>query len=46
MLKKIIYDEIGSNIEIDEGDGKPYDFIVRTSEYSHISHTCSPHKLS
>ena len=31
MLKKIIYDEIGSNIEIDEGDGKPYDFIVRTS---------------
>lgn len=31
MLKKIIYDEIGVNIEIEEGDGKPYDFIVKTS---------------
>jgi len=31
MLKKVIYDELGINMEIEEGDGKPYDFIVKTS---------------
>lgn len=31
MLKKIVYDELGVNIEIEETDGKDSDFIVRTS---------------
>lgn len=31
MLKKVIHDELGINIEIEEGDGKPYDFVVKTS---------------
>lgn len=31
MLKKVVHDELGINIEIEEGDGKPYDFIVKTS---------------
>lgn len=31
MLKKIVYDGAGVNIEIEEGDGKPYDFIVKAS---------------
>ncbi len=30
MLKKVIYDELGINIEIEEGNGKPYDFIIKT----------------
>ena len=30
VLKKVVYDELGVNIEIEEGDGKPYDFIVKT----------------
>ena len=30
MLKKVIYDELGVNIEIEEGNGKPYDFIIKT----------------
>nr|DAK33487.1 MAG TPA: hypothetical protein [Caudoviricetes sp.] len=31
MLKKVIYDELGINIEIEEGNGKPYDFIITTA---------------
>lgn len=31
MLKKVIFDELGISIEIEEGDGMPYDFIVKTS---------------
>lgn len=31
MLKKIANDELGINMEIEEGDGMPYDFIVKTS---------------
>lgn len=31
MLKKVVYDELGVNIEIEEGNGKPHDFIVQTA---------------
>lgn len=31
VLKKVIYDELGISIEIEEGDGKPYDFVVKSS---------------
>lgn len=31
MLKRIIYDELGISVDISEGDGKPVDFIIRTS---------------
>ena len=30
MLRKIVYDELGVNIEIEEVDEKHYDFIVKT----------------
>lgn len=29
MLKKVVYDELGVNIEIEEGNGKPHDFIIQ-----------------
>lgn len=31
MLKKVIYNELGVNIEIEEGNRKPYDFIITTA---------------
>lgn len=31
MLQKLIYDELGILVEIEEGNGKPVDFIIRTS---------------
>lgn len=31
MLRKVIFDELGINIDIEEGSGKPHDFIVKTS---------------
>lgn len=31
MLKKLIYDELGILVEIEEGNGKPVDFIIRTA---------------
>lgn len=29
MLKKVVYDELGVNAEIKEGNGKPHDFIIQ-----------------
>lgn len=31
MLEKMVYDELGINIVIKEGDGKPVDFLIKTS---------------
>ena len=31
MLQKVVFDELQINIEIEEGDGMPYDFIVKSS---------------
>lgn len=31
MLKKIVYDDLGIIIDIEEGDGKPVDFIIKAS---------------
>lgn len=31
QLKKIVHDEIGLDIQIEEGNGKPIDFIIKTS---------------
>lgn len=32
MLKKVVYDELEVNIEIEEMNGKPFDFIVKASQ--------------
>lgn len=32
MLKKVVYDELGVNIEIEEMNGKPHDFVVKASQ--------------
>lgn len=31
ILKKLVFDELGIAIDIEEGDGKPVDFIIKTS---------------
>lgn len=31
QLKKIVHDELGVDIQIEEGNGKPIDFIIKTS---------------
>lgn len=31
QLKKIVHDELGLDIQIEEGNGKPIDFIIKTS---------------
>lgn len=31
MIQKVVYDELGLRLEIEEGNGKPFDFLITTS---------------